>query len=436
MIFKTTIYTTAALLLGAALMLPVNVAGNESDCVSSYDPSKDYFPDKVESKYGSGFEITYAGNAKYIRNNIANENYVLYQCGTPAPDGASPTPANSLQVGNWTKVAAIPGSKVVLSSAPASAIIEAFNLQNTVAGSYKFLTVTSPCMQKQLSSLPRIEQTYATPSTRRRNVRSHGLVRRVSYDLDGQGLQWTFTTYGMSDPRSFSVNPEDASDMLGKAEWIKFVAAFYNKEAEANKLFADIESRYNALKKPASANAAKTNVGIARYNKVANGTILGWTMVPAQKWLAQGLSDAGLNAYTGDMRSFTSADDFHKAVSGWDILIDTSIEPLSHGGATIPEWQDLVNGYKLDTSGGRSSSSSGSSSLQFIDPNAVYRSDLISSTNNATDADEHLQVQPDVLLNDFIKLSSASSGAKDARWYRNMPLEVPVDWTSPSDCSN
>ncbi|KAJ2557969.1 hypothetical protein EV175_001029 [Coemansia sp. RSA 1933] len=430
--FKTAIYTAVAL-LAAASIFPAGVAGNESTCVSSYDPSKDYFPDKVQSKYGSGFEITYAGNAKYIRNNIANENYVLYQCGTPVPKGVTATPADSLQVGNWTKVAAVPGTKVVLSSAPASAIIEALGVQNTVAGSYKFLAVTSPCMQKQLSGLPQIQQTYATPSSRRRNTRSNGLVRRVSYDLGDQGLQWTFTTYGMSDPRSFSVNPEDATDMLGKAEWIKYAAAFYNMEAEANKLFTQIESNYNALKKSAST-GTKMNVGFARYNKVANGTILGWTVMPAQKWLAQGLSDAGLNAYTGDMRSFASIDDFHKAVSDWDIMIDSSIEPLSHGGATIPEWQDLVSGYKLNTSGAKSST--GSTPLQFISPNAVYRSDLISSTSNATDANEHLQVQPDVLLNDFIKLSSASSGAKDARWYRNMPLEVPVDWTSPSDCSN
>ncbi|KAJ2556991.1 hypothetical protein EV175_001628 [Coemansia sp. RSA 1933] len=67
---------------------------------------------------------------------------------------------------------------------------------------------------------------------------------------------------------------------------------------------------------------------------------------------------------------------------------------------------------------------------------AIYMSDLTSSKNNATNANEHLLVQPNVLLNDFIKLSSASSGAKDAHWYRNMTLEAPVDWTFPSDCPN
>ncbi|KAJ2689473.1 hypothetical protein H4R19_006494, partial [Coemansia spiralis] len=131
---------------------------NESGCVESFDKSKDYFPDKVESKYGSGFDITYKKNAKYIRNNISGESYVLYQCGTPAPADAASTPANSLQVGNWTKVAAVPGSKVALDSAAASAALELLGLQDTVAGSYERLLVTSACMQKRLAKLPRIQQ--------------------------------------------------------------------------------------------------------------------------------------------------------------------------------------------------------------------------------------------------------------------------------------
>ncbi|KAI9500486.1 hypothetical protein GGI25_001608 [Coemansia spiralis] len=428
MIFRTTLCAAAAL-LAAAATFPKGAVGNESGCVSSFDPSTDYFPDKAQVKYGAGFDISYNGNAKYITNKVSGENYVLYQCGTPIPNGVQPTPANSLQVGNWTKVAAVPGTKIVLSSAPASAIIEALGLQDAVAASYKFLSVTSPCMQKLLDSLPRIEQTYATPSNRRRGIgsasRKNTLVRRVSYDLGNQGLQWTFTTYGMSDPRSFAVNPEDATDMLGKAEWIKFVAAFFNKEAEANKLFADIESRYNSLKK---SDSVKKTVGIARYNKAANGTILGWTTVPAQPWLAQGLSDAGYNTHTKDMISYTNIDDFNKAVSGWDVLIDTSMEPLPHGGAKVPEWQDLTNGYKLGSTGAKS--------LSFLAQNAIYRSDLISSTQNATDADEHLQVQPDVLLDDLIKVASAASGAKDAHWYRNLPLQMSIDWTSPAECTN
>ena len=41
----------------------------------------------------------------------------------------------------------------------------------------------------------------------------------------------------------------DRTTPLGKAEWIKFFAAFYNKEALANKLFSEIKTAYLNAKK-------------------------------------------------------------------------------------------------------------------------------------------------------------------------------------------
>src|SRR5690606_20297938 len=35
---------------------------------------------------------------------------------------------------------------------------------------------------------------------------------------------------------------------LGKAEWLKFFGAFFNKDAEAEKLFSEIETEYNKTK--------------------------------------------------------------------------------------------------------------------------------------------------------------------------------------------
>ncbi|KAJ2546897.1 hypothetical protein GGH95_006738, partial [Coemansia sp. RSA 1836] len=55
MILKTNIYAVsiAAAALSVLALLPISVYANESGCVSSYDSSIDYFPDKVESKYAS-----------------------------------------------------------------------------------------------------------------------------------------------------------------------------------------------------------------------------------------------------------------------------------------------------------------------------------------------------------------------------------------------
>ncbi|KAJ1734220.1 hypothetical protein LPJ61_001189 [Coemansia biformis] len=428
MLLRTQVFSAAAAALAALCISTVPVAANESGCVSSFDPSQDYFPDKVQSKYGSGFDITYTGNAKYIRNNIAGETYVLYQCGTPVPADAKSTPANSLQVGNWTKVAAVPGSKVALDSAPASAALELLGLQDTVAASYERFVVTSPCMQKRLAGLPRIQQSYGSPARRRR---AH-LVRRVAYDLASSDLQWTFTTYGMTDARSFSVNPEGASDMLGKAEWIKFVAAFFNKEAEANRVFADIETRYGATKKRLATQQSQRTVGLARYNKVANGTVVGWTVEQPEPWLASGLADAGMAAYTGATTSYTSIGRFYDATSGWNALIDRSTEPLAHGGATLPEWSDLLAGYGLNSTARDGSSKP----LAYLSANSIYRSDLISSYQNATDYNEHLQLRADLLLEDFGQIAAAQSGATNTTWFRNLPLEVRVDWISADDCKN
>ncbi|KAJ2843036.1 hypothetical protein IWW36_005692 [Coemansia brasiliensis] len=420
------IFTSAfAATLLALLVLSASITANESGCVSSYDESRDYFPDKVQVKYGAGFDITYKGNAKYIRNSISGENYVLYQCGTPAPANVKATPADSLQVGNWTKIAAVPGTKIVLDSAPASAIIEMLGVQDAVGASYKFFKVTSPCMQKKLDSLPKVQQNFGTSKARKRN---NALVRRVSYDISDSDLQWTFTTYGMNDPHSFAVNPENASDMLGKAEWIKFVAAFFNKEAEANKIFDEIETRYKSIQKKASTETRKT-VGFARYNKVANGTIISWTIEQPQPWVVQGLADANMKAHNSNTAAFSNVDDFYKATEQWDVLIDLSIEPLSHGGTTIPLWQNLLQGYGF-------SNQAKDGLPKFLSLKSIYRSDLISSYQNATDYNEHLQIQADQLLEDFGKIASTNSGTTDTVWYRNMPLQVPVNWRSPSNCQS
>ena len=47
---------------------------------------------------------------------------------------------------------------------------------------------------------------------------------------------------------------------LARTEWIKFVAAFYNKSAEADSIFDQIESRYLEAKKTAASATDKPTV--------------------------------------------------------------------------------------------------------------------------------------------------------------------------------
>jgi iron complex transport system substrate-binding protein len=74
---------------------------------------------------------------------------------------------------------------------------------------------------------------------------------------------------------------------LGRAEWIKFGAAFLDKEQEAEALFKGIEARYVALKAKAA--------GVSRRPTVLMGTDYRgtWHMSGGRSYVAQFIEDAG-----------------------------------------------------------------------------------------------------------------------------------------------
>lgn len=74
---------------------------------------------------------------------------------------------------------------------------------------------------------------------------------------------------------------------LARAEWIKFVAAFYNKEAEADSVFAGIEQHYDSLKQLAKSAAKQPTVFCNLPFKDV------WYMPCGENYMAKLLADAG-----------------------------------------------------------------------------------------------------------------------------------------------
>jgi len=73
---------------------------------------------------------------------------------------------------------------------------------------------------------------------------------------------------------------------LGKAEWIKFFGAFFNKEKEADSIFSTIETEYLAAKKIASeAQTQPTVLSGAMYKDV-------WYLPQGDSWVSQFIADA------------------------------------------------------------------------------------------------------------------------------------------------
>jgi len=79
--------------------------------------------------------------------------------------------------------------------------------------------------------------------------------------------------------------------LLGRAEWIKFVAAFYDKSELADSIFSDIEKRYNDIKHNAANIKDKPDI-------MAGSNFRGtWYMPGGKSFMGQLFMDAGGNYF-------------------------------------------------------------------------------------------------------------------------------------------
>jgi iron complex transport system substrate-binding protein len=77
------------------------------------------------------------------------------------------------------------------------------------------------------------------------------------------------------------------TSLLARAEWIKFVAVFYNKEKQADSIFASVDKRYNEIK--AKAATVKTKPSIMAGSNF-RGT---WYMPSGRNFMGKLFADAG-----------------------------------------------------------------------------------------------------------------------------------------------
>ena len=81
------------------------------------------------------------------------------------------------------------------------------------------------------------------------------------------------------------------SSILGRTEWVKFFAQFFNKEAKADSLFNTLRTNYNNLKKFTSEIKYKPSI---LWGSNFKGT---WYMPGGKSYMGQMFVDAGANYY-------------------------------------------------------------------------------------------------------------------------------------------
>jgi hypothetical protein len=227
-------------------------------CLVNYEEKVDYFPGERRAIFGitegltsvnvtfaTDFQIVYMRTYKIVRNLRSNSVYVLRQCGTPAelpalPAFARGAPVFEVPVRRWSTGSTVPISFLEeLGVGPQAVLVDA-------------TWVTSPCMQKLVGCGVTQNWDYSS-SLASGHSWPHEVARRHSQLnlIDDWGTGSTDSAVDVTFDAS-----SDGS-MLGRAEWLKFAAAFFNLEAEANRVFQAISSRFDAT--VAAVAAARAN---------------------------------------------------------------------------------------------------------------------------------------------------------------------------------
>ncbi|KAL3897599.1 MAG: hypothetical protein SGPRY_013017 [Prymnesium sp.] len=246
--------------LAAFARLPFELDSN--GCVVDFQPNVNYFPFERRAlvgeavgvqpsspRFADDFEITYFSNYKVLRNLKAKpkETWVLHHCGTPhvfpwLPDDAVNSTVIEVPVQQWSTGLTIPITFMEeLGLLPRASVLS-------------MTYVTSPCAQK-LAGCDKI--TSSNSSAWVSTVKTSG--SQVHFTDD-----WDTGKTGL--PIDVKFDASSDKGMLNRAEWVKFAAAFFNKEPEANLIFEGIRSRFEDVNKTTqSARLSGTSSPVAAY---------------------------------------------------------------------------------------------------------------------------------------------------------------------------
>jgi iron complex transport system substrate-binding protein len=198
----------------------------------------------------------------------------------------------------------------------------------------------------------------------------------------------------------FAINAEYMeSTPLGATEWIKFIAAFFDKDAEAERIFADIASRYEA--QAAEARAASTHPTTFSgmdYHGV-------WYMPGGGSYRAKLFADAGASYLWADDKTQGSMPLTMEAVMLRARQADFWVDVGECG--SLQQLAGFDNRYRL---------------VRAFQNHHVYNNDARMGPGGGNDFWETGMANPDRVLADLISIFHPELKPGHKRvWYRQLP---------------
>jgi len=249
-------------------------------CVDNFEPGTDYFPQKIQPEFAQGWTVEYHDNFKLLtllnpwRGSEQKFQYLLVQCGTPAPDGYVDIPVLEVPV---RKVAAL--TTTVLPHLQQLALldrlvaVEKFELINT---SEVRQMIEDGALQEAGSGASVNTETLIDLDPRLIVTFAYG---NPEYDTHPKLLE-----AGL--PVALTAGYMETTP-LGRSEWLKVTALFFNREEAADQIFGEMAARYAEMAELASKVEERPTVlvGIPRRDS--------WRVPGGNSYFARYIADAG-----------------------------------------------------------------------------------------------------------------------------------------------
>ncbi|MCS7088402.1 MAG: ABC transporter substrate-binding protein [Thermoflexales bacterium] len=368
--------STVPALAAPATRVEAQAANLTAGCVKNYSPAVDYFPRKIRVEDATGFTVKYFKNYKEVtvlnpwRGAKEQFKYILVQCGTPAPKGIR----NAF-------VIEVPVKRIIAMSTTHLPHLDKLNVLDRLIGMDTFKYVNNPKVRALVQA---------------GNLIEIGDGPNVSIEKVIASQPDIVMTYGVGDPKYDShpklleagiptvINAEYMEGTpLGRSEWIKFTALFFNKEAEAQREYANMKQRYLAI--------ARRVKNVANRPLVLQGTATRdrWRVPGGGSYAARLIADAGgkylfANNNEAGSLSLTFEEVYARAASA-DVWLLASFQRFD-------SIQQLINAEPRY------------SGMNAVRKGQVWNYDKRLNENGGNDYWETGVANPDLLLADLVKI--------------------------------
>ncbi len=388
-------------LMAVAPVMAQSAAGSDADVKTGETPSPGetgLSPHKAQISHARGFSIEYRGACKKVdvltpfRNARETFSYLL------VPRGQKP-PAD-IPRGNM--VVEVPVRRLVLSSSGCTALLPLLNVEESLVGYSGTHLVTTPRILEMIRR-GKVEEVGAG---------GDGMARQLNLERLFALLPDLVVVHGTGIPEFdhhpklieagfktavFSSHME--STPLGRIEWIKFLAAFFNKEAEAAGIFDEIVQKYESMAEKARGVSRRPTVF---YGMTYQST---WYTPGGGSYMAHFIKDAGGDYVWSDDRTTGSMPVALEAILERAREADIWLDPgLCE---SLDELAALDDRYSL---------------FRAFQTGRVYNNNARIGPGGGNDYWEGGMARPDLVLADLISIFHPELVPGHERiWYRKLP---------------